>query len=120
MTGKSETEEKGETASSARELKTGIFRQFFSPGTADTSGSETNDDESTESGTRLSTISASTGSMDSSDGEDVDRRSSRRSSRRPSNSTQKFDRDLRARHRGACKNMTVSCPDKILHDFISI
>jgi hypothetical protein len=115
MTGKSETAETEEAASSADELKTGIFQQFFSPGTAETSGSESNDEGSAGSETRLSTLSASTGSMDSSDGEHG--HGHRRQSRKPSKNSYKFDVELRARHRGACKNMTVRCLDKFHFSF---
>ena len=101
--------------------KAGIFRQLFSPGSAATSGSESNDDTagSAESETRVSTLSGSmSGSVDSSDDDDAGRKSRR--SRKASNSAYKFDRDLRARHRGACKNMTVRhaiCVDCVLISF---
>lgn len=84
----------------------GFFsRLFFSPGSVDTdvSGSDDDGDESQSEGTLgtrtyCSTVSASETESDMS-GSDEDSTSP---------DLIRFDRELRAKHRGACKNMTVS------------
>lgn len=71
-----------------------MFQRLFAPQSADTSVSSASDDErSTESRSRVSTLSGST------EGSDDSSCSSR--------SDQRFDRELRAKHRGASKNMMV-------------
>jgi hypothetical protein len=112
-----------ETAESEEEAKAGsIFQRLFAPASVGTSYSQ-DDDGSAGSETHLSTLSASTASHDSSDGETENQDSKV--------DLQKFDRELRARHRGACKNMTVSLvpgrdrwsrpvPYASAHSFVSV
>ena len=76
--------------------KASMFERFFAPASADTSVSSASDEErSFDSRSHVSTLSGS------SDGSDESSCSS-------SSSAQRFDRELRAKHRSACKNMTVS------------
>lgn len=76
--------------------KASMFERLFAPASLDTSvSSHSDDDQSMGSKSNLSTLSGSTdGSGDSSDSSSAGIR--------------QFDRELRAKHRGACKNMTVS------------
>lgn len=87
----SESEEEVEV----EEVKASIFQRLFAPASAGTSYSQ-DDDGSAESEANLSTLSVSTASHDTRD-EETEK-----------TGLQKFDRELRTRHRGACKNMTVS------------
>jgi hypothetical protein len=78
-----------------------LFQRLFAPGSLESefSDDELSETESMDSGTQFTDMS---GSVDSdSDSDD--------STEPSATSTQlKLDRDLRARHRAACKNMTVS------------
>ena len=82
----------------------GFFGRLFSPGTVDTDVSGDDDSESAgtsdDSATFLTDekLSASESESDmSSDGDEAS----------TSSSLIRFDRELRAKHRSACKNMTV-------------
>ena len=76
--------------------KASMFERLFAPASVDTSVSSASDDErSFDSRSHVSTLSGS------SDGSDESSCSS-------SSTAQRFDRELRAKHRSACKNMTVS------------
>jgi len=96
----------------------GFFsRLFFSPGSVDTdvSGSDDDDDESQSEGTLgtrtyCSTVSASETESDMS-GSDEDSTSP---------DLIRFDRELRAKHRGACKNMTGGKYSKAIKAFENI
>jgi len=86
------------------EEEEGFFGRLFSPGTVDTdvsgnSGEEDSAfDDSIDSGTIYTDMTG--GSQSESDGS---------SDASTTGSTMmRFDRELRAKHRGACKNMTVS------------
>ncbi len=73
-----------------------MFERLFAPQSADTSVSSASDDErSLESHSNVSTLSGTSGGSDD-------------SSCSSSRSTHRFDRELRAKHKNACKNMTVS------------
>ena len=86
------------------EEEAGFFGRLFSPGTVDTdvsgnSGEEDSEfDDSIDSGTIYTDMTGA--SQSESDG------SSEASS--TGSTMMRFDRELRAKHRGACKNMTVS------------
>jgi hypothetical protein len=99
MMGKtSRSDRSQETPETEEEGKTSIFQRLFAPGSVDTSvSSQSNEDDSAGSETNLSTLSGSSGESDdgSSDNSDSE------------GGLQRFDRELRAKHRGACKNMTV-------------
>jgi hypothetical protein len=84
-----------ESEEEVEEVKASIFQRLFAPASAGTSYSQ-DDDGSAESEANLSTLSVSTASHDSRDEESE------------KTGLHKFDRELRTRHRGACKNMTVS------------
>jgi hypothetical protein len=78
----------------------GFFGRLFSPGTVDTdiSGDDSEFDGSIDSRTCYTDMSGS-------DMSDTDISSSDENS--TSTAMIRFDRELRAKHRGACKNMTV-------------
>lgn len=89
-----ETSDKSEKESP----KGNMFERLFAPQSADTSvSSATDDDRSLDSRSNLSTLSGSSNDSDN-------------SSCSSARSTQRFDRELRAKHKNACKNMTVSVP----------
>jgi hypothetical protein len=89
-----------EADSIEEEAKPSIFTRLFGEtGSAASSYSHSDDDEddTLDTDTKLSTRSGSSNeTSDNDETEDGDRELAR------------FDRDLRAKHRGACKNMTVS------------
>jgi hypothetical protein len=83
-----------------------IFQRLFAPQSVDTSvSSASDDDESLGSQSNCSTISGSSGE-------------SGESSCSSLQSIQLFDRELRAKHRSACKNMTVSDSKKRKWEFL--
>jgi len=75
--------------------KGSMFQRLFAPMSADTSVSSASDERSLESHSNVSMMSGSSNGSDE-------------SSCSSSRSAQRFDRELRAKHRGACKYMTVS------------
>jgi hypothetical protein len=75
------------------EAEPSIFMRFFGETGTPSSYSDTDDDEEDTVGTNKTD---STEASDNEETNDGDRELAR------------FDRDLRAKHRGACKNMTVS------------
>ena len=92
-----DTSEKAEKAEKET-AKASMFERLFAPASVDTSVSSaaSDDERSLDSHSHVSTLSGS------SDGSDESSCSS-------SSSAHRFDRELRAKHRSACKNMTVSC-----------
>lgn len=78
-----------------------LFHQLFAPGTMETDVSEDSQYDSQDSRSQFTDM---TGSLDEDEDDAHDD-----STGEPSTSSTliKFDRDLRARHRAACKNMTV-------------
>lgn len=79
------------------EGKPSFFSGLFAPGSADTSGSSS-DDDSAGSSTNQSTLS------DSEDETDT----LTQTTASKGAALERFDRELRAKHRAACKSMTVS------------
>lgn len=85
----------------------GFFGRLFSPGTVDTSVSEESrgeydsefDDDSAESGTFGTDVSGDSKYDDSDESSGASSTGS---------SIVRFDKELRAKHRAACKSMTVS------------
>eukprot|EP00537_Pseudo-nitzschia_pungens_P003368 CAMPEP_0172367352 /NCGR_PEP_ID=MMETSP1060-20121228/20858_1 /TAXON_ID=37318 /ORGANISM="Pseudo-nitzschia pungens, Strain cf. cingulata" /LENGTH=494 /DNA_ID=CAMNT_0013091573 /DNA_START=82 /DNA_END=1566 /DNA_ORIENTATION=+ len=96
----------------------GFFGRLFSPGTVDTSVSENTDDEEYESDSDESAGSGTyytdvTGDSDSGSEESSTARSN-------GSSLVRFDRDLRAKHRAACKSMTIGKYARAIRIFESI
>jgi hypothetical protein len=90
--------EKSSTVSEDKEEgRMSLFQRLFAPESIDTDASGDSDSGSLDSATHFSDMSGS----DDEDNDDSTQQASATSS------MIKFDRDLRARHRGACKNMTV-------------
>ena len=80
------------------ERKSSFFSGLFSPGSAESSVSSSQDEDSVGSSTNLSTVSSAS--------DETDSRTANTES--IGGNQEKFDRDRRAKHRAACKNMTVS------------
>jgi hypothetical protein len=90
----------GETA------KTSLFHRLFAPDSIETDVSEDSDYDSQDS---HSLCTDGTGSHDEDEDEDNDDSTGEPSA---TSTLIQFDKDLRARHRAACKNMTVSAGTK--------
>lgn len=80
------------------EEELGFFDRLFSPGTIDTNYSEYEDDDQFDGSVDSGTCTDMTGSVES-DGFTEDSSTASTNIR--------FDKELRAKHRSACKNMTV-------------
>jgi hypothetical protein len=88
-----DSEENEDAPEETKGVKKSIFQKFFTPGSASTSvSSGSDDDRSRDSFSYHSSIS---GSSDYTGESSCD------------SSVLQFDRELRAKHRAACKNMTV-------------
>jgi hypothetical protein len=82
--------------------KMSLFHRLFAPGSMETDVSEDSQYDSQDSRSQFTDM---TGSLDEEDEEGHDDSTGEPSA---TSTLIKFDRDLRARHRAACKNMTVS------------
>ena len=87
-----------EEDSDIEEEELGFFDRLFSPGTIDTNYSDYEDDTQFDGSVDSGTCTDMTGSVES-DGFTEDSSTASTNIR--------FDKELRAKHRSACKNMTV-------------
>ena len=93
------------------EAKNSIFHRLFLQAANGGFSSKSDDGESDGSRTLVSDADSASSSDDQSEGAD----SARREESEEDRELQKFDRELRAKHRGACKNMTVGTTPSIRH-----
>jgi hypothetical protein len=82
--------------------KTSLFQRLFAPDSVETDVSDDSEYDSQDSRSHFTDV---TGSHDEDDDEEHDDSTAERST---TSSVIQFDKDLRTRHRAACKNMTVS------------
>jgi hypothetical protein len=91
------------------DAKNSIFHRLFLQAANGGSISKSDDGESDGSRTLVSETESASSSDDQTEGAD----SAGQENSEEDRELQKFDRELRAKHRGACKNMTVSTNLKI-------
>ena len=85
-----------------------LFHRLFAPDTMETDVSEDSQFDSLGSASQYTDMSGSIDEYEESDANDESTAESSQTS-----TLVKFDRDLRARHRAACKNMTVRKTDSV-------